>query len=66
MLLVREAQVVKAVTDSDVGNPEEVLMDVFTLEVTSFHLINTVRLLCVELRQPEVALGRLQAIVTFD
>ena len=41
-------------------------MNFFTLKETSFYLVNTVRLFCVELSKPKVALCCLQAVVAVD
>ena len=41
-------------------------MNSLALEVACLNFVDTVRLFCVELSEPEVTLGCLQAIVTLD
>ena len=43
-----------------------VLMDLLALEKACFDFIDTKRLICIELSQPEITLGGLQAIISID
>ena len=59
-------EVVEAVAYSDIIRPIMVLMDLLALEKACFDFIDTKRLICIELSQPEITLGGLQAIISID